>query len=364
MTICNMTIEGGGRAGMIAPDDTTFEWIEGRPGAPEDFEAAVDALARAAHRRRRDASTRRSRVDAARALAARHLGHDARRWSSPVTERGARAARPTATSARWSTWASRPARRCRRSGSTASSSARARTAASATCAPPPRWSRAARSPATSTRWSCPAPSRCAAQAEAEGLDEVFRAAGFDWRTAGCSMCLGMNPDILAARRALRLDLEPQLRGPPGPRRAHAPRLARRWPPRPPSRATSSTSGSGADGARSSRSRATVSVLDRADVDTDQIIPKQFLKRVERTGFGEFLFYDWAQGARLGPADEPDPRHRAELRLRLVARARPVGARRTTASRRSSRRASPTSSSTTARRSACCRSCCPRTTSAR
>ena len=38
----------------------------------------------------------------------------------------------------------------------------------------------------------------------------------------------------------------------------------------------------------------VSVLRRDDVDTDQIIPKQFLKRVERTGFGEFLFYDWAQ----------------------------------------------------------------------
>jgi 3-isopropylmalate/(R)-2-methylmalate dehydratase small subunit len=38
----------------------------------------------------------------------------------------------------------------------------------------------------------------------------------------------------------------------------------------------------------------VSVLERADVDTDQIIPKQFLKRVERTGFGEFLFYDWAK----------------------------------------------------------------------
>ncbi|MGH2967714.1 MAG: 3-isopropylmalate dehydratase small subunit [Solirubrobacteraceae bacterium] len=38
----------------------------------------------------------------------------------------------------------------------------------------------------------------------------------------------------------------------------------------------------------------VSVLDRADVDTDQIIPKQFLKRIERSGFGEFLFYDWAK----------------------------------------------------------------------
>ena len=39
-------------------------------------------------------------------------------------------------------------------------------------------------------------------------------------------------------------------------------------------------------------RGTVAPLDRANVDTDQIIPKQFLKRIERTGFGEFLFYDW------------------------------------------------------------------------
>src|SRR5437899_2204687 len=37
MTVCNMTIEGGGRAGMIAPDETTFEWIAGRPGAPADL---------------------------------------------------------------------------------------------------------------------------------------------------------------------------------------------------------------------------------------------------------------------------------------------------------------------------------------
>src|SRR4029077_20699515 len=41
MTLCNMTIEGGGRAGMIAPDETTFEWVRGRPGAPEDFDAAL-----------------------------------------------------------------------------------------------------------------------------------------------------------------------------------------------------------------------------------------------------------------------------------------------------------------------------------
>src|SRR5918997_70561 len=42
MTICNMTIEGGGRAGMIAPDDTTFEWVRGRPSAPRHLDAAVE----------------------------------------------------------------------------------------------------------------------------------------------------------------------------------------------------------------------------------------------------------------------------------------------------------------------------------
>ncbi len=46
----------------------------------------------------------------------------------------------------------------------------------------------------------------------------------------------------------------------------------------------------------------VAVLDRADVDTDQIIPKQFLKRIERTGFGQFLFFDW----RLDSAGQPRP----------------------------------------------------------
>ena len=48
----------------------------------------------------------------------------------------------------------------------------------------------------------------------------------------------------------------------------------------------------------------VSVLDRHDVDTDQIIPKQFLKRIERTGFGEFLFYDWIRDGEIEL--EPNP----------------------------------------------------------
>ncbi|HVL91437.1 MAG TPA: 3-isopropylmalate dehydratase small subunit [Actinomycetota bacterium] len=48
----------------------------------------------------------------------------------------------------------------------------------------------------------------------------------------------------------------------------------------------------------------VTVLDRADVDTDQIIPKQFLKRIERTGFGEFLFYDWVRSGEVSLAPNP------------------------------------------------------------
>ena len=81
----------------------------------------------------------------------------------------------------------------------------------------------------------------------------------------------------------------------------------------------------------------VSVLDRDDVDTDQIIPKQFLKRIERTGFGEFLFYDWAQGAGLGPARQPDPRRRAATSAAAPRASTRRGRSRTTASRRSSRR---------------------------
>jgi 3-isopropylmalate/(R)-2-methylmalate dehydratase small subunit len=48
----------------------------------------------------------------------------------------------------------------------------------------------------------------------------------------------------------------------------------------------------------------VSALDRSDVDTDQIIPKQFLKRIERTGYGEFLFYDWVRSGEV--SIEPNP----------------------------------------------------------
>ena len=99
MTICNMTIEGGGRAGMIAPDETTFAWFEERaPRRAGGPRGRRRALARAAHRRRRELRQggRRRRL---RALAAGHLGHDARRWS-PRSPTRSRSRAPTATSAR------------------------------------------------------------------------------------------------------------------------------------------------------------------------------------------------------------------------------------------------------------------------
>ena len=71
----------------------------------------------------------------------------------------------------------------------------------------------------------------------------------------------------------------------------------------------------------------VAPLDRANVDTDQIIPKQFLKRIERTGFGEFLFYDWRRARTVRrPVFLPQSaalcrsqhsRGRQELRLRIL-----------------------------------------------
>ena len=131
------------------------------------------------------------------------------------------------------------------------------------------------------------------QAEAEGLDEVFEAAGFDWRGAGCSMCLGMNPDILQPGERCASTSNRNFEGRQGRGgRTHlvCPEMA----------AAAAIEGHFVDIRDWSSMKAIetitgpISVLDRNDVDTDQIIPKQFLKRVERTGFGEFLFYDWAK----------------------------------------------------------------------
>ena len=227
MTVCNMTIEGGGRAGMIAPDDTTFAYSgRGPPGGAGRPRGRGRGLARAAHRRRARRSTSEIVVDAARALAAGHVGHDARAGRRR-RRRGARAAHGDATSARCATWRSS---RARRSQDIRARPRLHRLVHERADRRPARRRRGGRGPQGRRRR--PRDGRAGLRAGAGAGRGRGPRPGLQGRrastgaTAGCSMCLGMNPDILAPGRALRLDLEPQLRGPPGPRRAHPPRLAR------------------------------------------------------------------------------------------------------------------------------------------
>ena len=204
MTVCNMSIEAGARAGLIAPDDTTFEYITrgDRPFAPKGtaLEAALADWKTLAHRR--PLGLRPPRHDRRlEARAAGHLGHepgDDRRRDRPGSRprpRPVRQPRGRPPGPRLHGPDARHADRPR-SPSTSSSSARAPTAGSRTCGPRPRSSRAARSPRASGPWSSPAARQVRHQAEAEGLDRIFTEAGAEWRQAGCSMCLAMNPDKL------------------------------------------------------------------------------------------------------------------------------------------------------------------------
>jgi 3-isopropylmalate/(R)-2-methylmalate dehydratase large subunit len=203
MTICNMSIEWGAKAGMIAPDETTFEYLKGRPHAPQgaDWDAAVEY------------------------------------WSSLRTDDDAKfdleVDLDTAELAPFVTWGTNPGQGVPLSGSVPDPETyfdeSTRVAAQKALEymdlePGTRMSdiavdtiflgsctngriedlRAAaevikgRQIADSVRMLVvPGSARVRLQAESEGLDIVFKEAGAEWRGAGCSMCLAMNPDKLA-----------------------------------------------------------------------------------------------------------------------------------------------------------------------
>ena len=202
MTICNMTIEGGGRAGMIAPDETTFAWVEGRPGAPTDFEAAV---ARWRELPTDDGAEFDAEVDinageispmvtwgTTPGMVVQVTGAvpDPAKWGEgPADREAAQRALAYMGLQAGTPMQDIPLDRVFIGSCTNSRIEDLREAASLVDG---------RRVADSVRaMVVPGSQQVKAQAEDEGLKGVFEAAGFEWRTAGCSMCLGMNPDILA-----------------------------------------------------------------------------------------------------------------------------------------------------------------------
>jgi 3-isopropylmalate/(R)-2-methylmalate dehydratase large subunit len=191
MTICNMTIEGGGRAGMIAPDETTFEYVIGRPGAP----SAVPDDWRSLRTDEGSAFDREIVIDAGAISPMVTWGttpgmvvqvSDA--VPEPGSEQDERALEYMGLEA------GTPIEEIRLDRVFIGSCTNSRIGDLRAAASVVRGRRVADGVYAMV---VPGSAQVKAQAEAEGLDEVFRAAGFDWRGAGCSMCLGMNPDIAA-----------------------------------------------------------------------------------------------------------------------------------------------------------------------
>jgi 3-isopropylmalate/(R)-2-methylmalate dehydratase large subunit len=201
MTICNMTIEGGGRTGMIAPEETTFEWVQGRPGAPEDFDAALERW-RALPTDEGASFDTEVKIDADEIAPMVTWGTtpgmvvevtdsvpDPAALEGPVDRETAERALAYMALKPGTPMREIPLDRVFIGSCTNSRIGDLREAASMV--------EGHKASSSLRAMVVPGSAQVKAQAEAEGLDEIFRAAGFEWRSAGCSMCLGMNPDILA-----------------------------------------------------------------------------------------------------------------------------------------------------------------------
>ena len=205
MTICNMSIEWGAKAGMIAPDETTFAYLKGREHAPKgaDWDAAVaywrtlptDEGAEYDTEVILDASRDHARSSPGAPTRAR-----ARRWTAWCRTRRSSPRRPSATppAGRWSTWTSTPGTPLRdvagRRG------LRRLVHQRPAGGPAGRRRRAARPPGRRRRTDAGrarARPRSARRPRPRAWTRSSPTAGAEWRFAGCSMCLGMNPDTLS-----------------------------------------------------------------------------------------------------------------------------------------------------------------------
>ena len=202
MTICNMSIEAGARAGMVAPDETTFAYVEGRPNAPENWKEAVAYW-------RTLASDDDAEFDTVVHLDADELEPFVTWGTNPGQGIGISGSVPEPTDIADETQRRAAEGAIEYMGLTPGTPMRQigidtvfigsctngriedlRAAAAVV---------EGRKKAPETRvMVVPGSARVRLQAEAEGLDRVFLDFGAEWRNAGCSMCLGMNPDQLVA----------------------------------------------------------------------------------------------------------------------------------------------------------------------
>jgi 3-isopropylmalate/(R)-2-methylmalate dehydratase large subunit len=202
MTVCNMTVECGAKAGLIAPDETTFAYLEGRPFAPrgDDFGRAVEYW-RTLFSDDEAVFDREVEIDAAQVAPQATWGVN----PAQVAGIGERAPDPAALAdpderrdaekalAYMGLEPDQPLAglpldcvfigSCT-NGRISDLRAAARVLKGRKAAPGVR------------AMAVPGSGRVKQQAEAEGLDRIFREAGFEWRMPGCSMCLAMNPDVL------------------------------------------------------------------------------------------------------------------------------------------------------------------------
>ncbi|MBZ5670372.1 MAG: 3-isopropylmalate dehydratase large subunit [Acidobacteriia bacterium] len=205
MTVCNMSIEGGARSGMVAPDETTFAYLEGRPFVPrgKDFEVAVDHWKSLAS----DPGAKYDRVlelDAAQIAPQVTWGTNPGMvadvtGSVPEPNSFADSVDRTAATRALEYMALKPGTRITDipldrvfiGSCTNGRLEDLRLAARVV---------AGKHVAKNLKGALVVPGsmRIKALAEKEGLDKVFRDAGFEWRDAGCSMCIGMNADVLAS----------------------------------------------------------------------------------------------------------------------------------------------------------------------
>jgi 3-isopropylmalate/(R)-2-methylmalate dehydratase large subunit len=200
MTICNMTIEGGGKAGMISPDEITVEFVRGRPGAPENFDAAAtEWLGMATDEA---ASFDREEVIEAPDIApmvtwgttpgmvaeVTSAVPDPALFDSPADQEAAARALAYMDLKAGTPLTEVSLDRVFIGSCTNSRISDLREAAAVV--------EGRKIAPTLKGMVVPGSQQVKVEAEEEGLDEIFRSAGFEWRESGCSACLGMNPDIL------------------------------------------------------------------------------------------------------------------------------------------------------------------------